>query len=44
MRQAAPAARQQYRLQIAERRGKILGELSIAGSILTTSRKNAARD
>jgi CRP-like cAMP-binding protein len=39
MRQAAPAARQQYRLQIAERRGKILGELSIAGSILTTIAK-----
>ena len=29
-------ARHQYGLQIAERRGKILGELSIAGSILTT--------
>ena len=36
MRQAALPARHQYRLQIAERRGKILGELSIAGSILTT--------
>ena len=29
-------AQKQYGLQIAERRGKILGELSIAGSILTT--------
>ena len=36
MRQTALPARHQYRLQIAERRGKILGELSIAGSILTT--------
>ena len=29
-------AQKQSGLQIAERRGKILGELSIAGSILTT--------
>ena len=36
MRQTALPSRHQYRLQIAERRGKILGELSIAGSILTT--------
>ena len=36
MRQTALPARHHYRLQIAERRGKILGELSIAGSILTT--------
>ena len=36
MRQTALPARHQYGLQIAERRGKILGELSIAGSILTT--------
>jgi hypothetical protein len=36
MGQAALPARHQYRLQIAERSGKILGELSIAGSILTT--------
>ena len=36
MRQTALPARHQYRLQIAERRGKILGELSIPGPILTT--------
>ena len=36
LRQTALPAGHQYRLQIAERRGKILGELSIAGSILTT--------
>ena len=36
MRQTALPARHQYGLQIAERRGKILRELSIAGSILTT--------
>ncbi len=36
MRQTALPARHQYRLQIAERRGKIVGELSIPGSILTT--------
>ena len=36
MRQTALPARHQYGLQIAERRGKILGELSIPGSILTT--------
>ena len=32
----SPSAQKQYGLQIAERRGKILGELSIAGPILTT--------
>ena len=37
MRQTAlPGQHAQYRLQIAERRGKIVGELSIPGSILTT--------
>jgi CRP-like cAMP-binding protein len=40
MRQTALPARHQYGLQIAERRGKIRGELSIAGPIFDYHRTN----